>query len=141
MNMRATEILSELPLPENLDAAGMLAAREAASLRARIEAIETELDRHGMTNRKGEDRTLVQRRDSLSKRFTEANAQLNEALSRAARREAVASSSSRMPIIHPVSCVGRLAAIAASPDERTADRIAADKALLERYKSLGIVSS
>ena len=56
MNARATEILAELDLPSELDAVGKLAARESANLSARIEAIEGDLDRNGMTNRKGEDR-------------------------------------------------------------------------------------
>jgi hypothetical protein len=136
MNTRAMEILGELDLPPELDAVGKLAAREAANLTARIEAMDGELDRNGMTNRKGEDRPLVQRRDSLSRRLTESNEQLNEALSRA-RRDVLASSSSR-PGVDPASCVRRLAAIAASPEERAPDRIAADKAIIERYRQLGI---
>jgi hypothetical protein len=132
------EIMGELDLPANLDAVGKLAAREASNLTARIEAIDGDLDRKGMTNRKGEDRALVQRRDSLSRRLTEANEQLNGALSRA-RRDASASSSSPGRA-DPVDCVRRLAAIAASPEERAADRIAADKAIMERYRTLGVVN-
>ena len=137
MNAAAMEILAELGLPSNLDAAGKLAAREAANLTARIDAIEGELDRNGMMNRKGEERSLLQRRDSLGRRLTESNKQLNEALSRA-RRDDLASSSSPPPV-DPASCVRRLAAIAASPEERASDRIAANKAIMERYRQLRIV--
>jgi hypothetical protein len=131
MNARAEEIFRELDLPANLDAAGKLAAREAANLTARIEAIESELDKNGMKNRKGEDRTLVQRRDSFSKRLAEANGQLTEALARA-RRDRAATSTGRAGT-NPGSSRKRLAAIAENPEERAADRIAADRTLMDHH--------
>jgi len=131
MNARAEEIIRELDLPANLDAAGKLAAREAANLTARIEAIEGELNKNGMSNRKGEDRTLVQRRDSFSKRLAEANGQLTEALARARRDSATTSSSRSSTDLG--SSRQRLAAIAENPEERAADRIAADRTLMERH--------
>jgi hypothetical protein len=137
LNARATEILDELELPENLDAVGKLAAREAANLTATIEAIDGDLNKNGMTNRRGEDRTLVQRRDSFSRRLTEALDRLSCALARA-RRDALAKSSSQAPT-DAASIVKRLAAVAANPEERAVDRIAADKALLERRRAAGIV--
>jgi len=131
MNERAEEIHRELDLPANLDASGKLAAREAANLTARIEAIEVELDKNGMRNRKGEDRTLVQRRDGFSRRLAEVNAQLTEALARA-RRDGGATSSTKASA-DLGSSRRRLAAIAASPEERAADRIAADRTLMDHH--------
>jgi hypothetical protein len=131
MGARADEILEELDLPSNLDAAGKLAAREAATLTARIEAIERELDTNGMSNPRGEDRTLVQRRDGFSRRLGEANAQLAEALARARSDPAV--DASAPPRADLGSSRRRLAAIAANPGEKAADRIAADRTLMDHH--------
>lgn len=131
MAPRAAEILEGLDLPSNLDAAGNFAARECARLTARIEAADRYLDAKGMTNRRDEERTLVQRRDSLSRRLAEANAQLAEALGRARRDSAATSSSPARADLG--NSRRRLAAIAQNPEERAADRIAADRTLMDSH--------
>jgi hypothetical protein len=128
INARAEEILVDLLVPE-LDAAGRMIARECARLEARIEAIECELDRGGLVNKKGEERTLLPRRETLGKRLLEANDRYTEALERG-RRHAALTDVADVEADTP-SYIRSLAAIGADLTVRPADRISALRTLID----------
>jgi hypothetical protein len=85
---RAEEIMQTMIVSPDLDEAGRFALAEVARLTGLVEAIDADLDKQGFTDKKGNERYLVQRRERFSRRLLDAHDRLVEALERAKKKAA-----------------------------------------------------
>jgi hypothetical protein len=128
---RAHEIVEELSRVAELDAAGRIVLGVVARLTAVIEAIDRDLDAGGVTDKKGEERYLLRRRESVSRRLLDAHDRLVEAINRARRQSAFGSAAGVEA--ETSDYIRQLQAIALGhdPDARTADRLVANRILID----------
>jgi hypothetical protein len=82
---RAAEIISEFEGVDRLDDEVRVALRELARLEALIEAIDRDLDDRGVTDRDGNERYLLQRRERYSRQLMETTKRVAESRARAPR--------------------------------------------------------
>jgi hypothetical protein len=88
LEARAAEIVDGFEGGAELDDAGRLALRELGRLEALIEAIDRDLNDRGVTDRRGKERYLLQRRERYSRQLMETMEQVVRAQGRARRMSA-----------------------------------------------------
>jgi hypothetical protein len=131
---RADQIVQNSTFSVELDALGQLALNEVARISATIEAIERDLDERGLTDKSGDERYLLRRRDSMARRFGEAHDRLVTAVERAEKRDNTANRTSVPP--EPLAQLRALAS-ATHPEGGMPEQMAALKLWLDRARRFG----
>ncbi len=132
---RAGQIVENSTFSVELDALGQLALNELARISATIEAMERDLDERGLTDKSGDERYLLRRRDSMARRFGEAHDRLLTAVERAQKRDNTVNARASVPP-EPLAQLRALAS-GTHPEADIRDQIAALKLWLDRARRFG----
>ena len=130
IELRASEIVDELGIAEELDETGTLVLWEFARLAAVIEAIDRDLSAKGLTDRNGKERYLLQRRERYSRRLTELNDRVLEARARAGKQKLLDPSGEIVGERRDYVRALQEIALGHDPEARVSDRLAALKLLV-----------
>jgi hypothetical protein len=131
IQVRANEILEGFSINKELDEPGRVVLGEVARLTAIIEAIDRDLDERGITDSKGNERYLLQRRERYARRLLEAHDRFLAAQARASKErflqpETEVDGSSADYIRHLQGI-----AFGLDPEARLTDRVSALKTLID----------